>query len=189
MKKYTTRGRGSKIDHLPPEIKTQLAVMLRDKQYSQAQILAEINELIRECGLEESYKLSRTGLNRYASRMEKVAGRIRDAREVAEVWTQKLGEAPKGDIGKMLIEIIKQIAFDKLLDTNNANIEPKHLKDFAMIIQRLEQADSLNAKREQLIKEEALKTASLAVEKAAKAQGLGQDAVLKMVQAVYGIGE
>ena len=38
MTDKTTRGRASKVDLLPPNIKTQLAMMLRDKQFSQAQL-------------------------------------------------------------------------------------------------------------------------------------------------------
>ena len=107
MTDKNTRGRASKVDLLPPNIKTQLAMMLRDKHLSQAQILEEINDLIRDCGLDDSYQLSRTGLNRYASRMEQMASKIRNAREVAEIWTKQFGEAPQSDIGKLLMEIVK----------------------------------------------------------------------------------
>ena len=55
MTDKNTRGRASKVDLLPPNIKTQLAMMLRDKHLSQAQILEEINDLIRDCGLDDSY--------------------------------------------------------------------------------------------------------------------------------------
>ncbi len=72
MSEKNTRGRASKVDLLPPNIKTQLAMMLRDKQYSQSQILEEINDLIRDCGLPDEMLLSKTGLNRYASRMERL---------------------------------------------------------------------------------------------------------------------
>ena len=64
MSEKNTRGRASKVDLLPPNIKTQLAMMLRDKQYSQAEILEEINDLIRDCGLPENMQLSKTGLSR-----------------------------------------------------------------------------------------------------------------------------
>ena len=56
MTDKNTRGRASKVDLLPPNIKTQLAMMLRDKHLSQAQILEEINDLIRDCGLDDSYQ-------------------------------------------------------------------------------------------------------------------------------------
>ena len=38
MAEKNTRGRARKVDLLPPNIKTQLAMMLRDKQLSQAKI-------------------------------------------------------------------------------------------------------------------------------------------------------
>ena len=38
MTDKNTRGRASKVDLLRPDIKTQLASMLRDKQLSQAEI-------------------------------------------------------------------------------------------------------------------------------------------------------
>ncbi|MBS9777619.1 MAG: DUF3486 family protein [Gammaproteobacteria bacterium] len=186
-----TRGRASKIDLLPPEIKSRLTAMLRDKQYSQGEILEEINTLIRECGLESELKISRSGLNRYATKMEKLAGRIRQAREVAEIWTKQLGEAPQGDIGKLLIEVVKQMAFETTmkLGENEDGIPPEVLNQLALIAQRIETAEGLSFKREQAIREETLKEAARAVEQAGKESGSKQEDVLAMVQAVYGISK
>ena len=115
MTDKTTRGRASKVDLLPPDIKTRLAMMLRDKMFSQAEILEEINDLIRDCGLPETALLSKTGLNRYASKMEKMGAKIRESREMAEIWTKQIGEAPQSDVGKLLMEAVKTIAFDKAM--------------------------------------------------------------------------
>ncbi|MGK3350551.1 phage protein Gp27 family protein, partial [Escherichia coli] len=52
------------------------------------------------------------GLNRYASRMEKVGAKIRASREMAEVWAAKLGSAPTSDVGKLLMEFVKTLAFE-----------------------------------------------------------------------------
>ncbi|MGQ0287132.1 DUF3486 family protein [Pasteurellaceae bacterium 22721_9_1] len=189
MTNKTTRGRASKVDLLPPNIKTQLAMMLRDKQFSQAQILEEINDLIRDCGLNESYCLSKTGLNRYANRMEQLGAKIRQAREVAEVWTKQFGEMPQTDIGKALMEMVKQIAFETSLKLGeqDGGIEPKQLALLSSAIQRLEQAESLSFKREQAIRQETIKRAAEAVEEAGKRTGANMDDVAKMVKAVYGI--
>ncbi|WP_336845219.1 phage protein Gp27 family protein, partial [Providencia rettgeri] len=65
-----TRGRPSKIDLLPEAIRDQLHALLRDKRHTQEDIRAAVNELIDEAGLPDELKISRTGLNRYASRME-----------------------------------------------------------------------------------------------------------------------
>ena len=99
MSDKTTRGRASKVDLLPPDIKTRLAMMLRDKMFSQAEILEEINDLIRDCRFAETALLSKTGLNRYASKMEKMGAKIRESREMAELWAKQFGEAPQSDVG------------------------------------------------------------------------------------------
>ena len=72
-----TRGRPSKVDLLPQAIKDELRKLLRDKSMTQQDIRVAINELIDEHGLSDGMKLSRTGLNRYATRMEDVGAKIR----------------------------------------------------------------------------------------------------------------
>lgn len=187
MEKHT-RGRASKVDLLPPNIKTQLAVMLRNKQYSQAEILAEINELIRDCGLPDTALLSKTGLNRYASRMEKFGAKIRQSREIAEIWTKQLGDTPQTDIGKLLMEAVKTMAFELTLNADEMGIkDPKFLNQLALISQRIEQAQSTNYEREQKIRKEVLEQAAKAVEDAGKQTGASMEDVAKMVKAVYGI--
>ncbi|AWX15222.1 hypothetical protein CEP48_03155 [Mergibacter septicus] len=188
MTEKIKRGRASKVDLLPVNIKTQLAMMLRDKQFSQAEILEEINELIRDCGLPESALLSKTGLNRYATRMEKMGAKIRQSREIAEIWTKQFGEAPQSDIGKMLMEIVKNIAFETSLGmSEDGTADPKSIALLSAAVQRLEQAESLSFKREQAIRQETIKRAAEAVEEAAKETGASIEDVTKMVKAVYGI--
>ncbi|MFY1027129.1 DUF3486 family protein [Actinobacillus seminis] len=189
MTEKTTRGRASKVDLLPPNIKTQLAMMLRDKQFSQAEILEEINDLIRDCGLPETALLSKTGLNRYASRMEKMGAKIRQAREVAEVWTKQFGEMPQTDIGKTLMEMVKQIAFETSLKLGEqeGGIEPKQLALLSSAIQRLEQAESLSYKREQAIRKEVAQLAAETAEKVVAQAGLSKDAVDRLKAEILGI--
>ncbi|NBI12147.1 DUF3486 family protein [[Haemophilus] felis] len=189
MSDKVTRGRASKVDLLPPNIKTQLAMMLRDKQFSQAEILAEINDLIRDCGLPDEMQLSKTGLNRYASRMEKMGAKIRQAREVAEVWTRQFGEMPQTDIGKTLIEIVKQIAFDttmKLGEYENG-VDPKALAQLTAAVQRLEQAESLSYKREQAIRKEVALLAAETAEKVVAQAGLAKSTVDQLRAEILGI--
>lgn len=189
MAEQHTRGRASKVDLLPPEIKSQLSLMLRDKRYTQIEIREAINELIKECGLPEEMQLSRTGLNRYAQRMEKIGAKIRQAREVAEVWTRQFGEMPESDIGKTVIELVKHLAFEMSSQyAENGIAEPKELATLATTVQRLEQAASLSYERERKLRREIIEEAAKAVEEAGKAQGLQMADVENMLKAVYGIG-
>ena len=107
-----TRGRPSKIDLLPDAVREQLHQMLRDKRHTQEEIREAINELINEYNLPEDMQISRTGLNRYASRMETMGSKIRASREMAEIWASKLGSAPTSDVGKLLLEFVKTLAFE-----------------------------------------------------------------------------
>lgn len=66
-----------KVDLLPDSIREQLHQMLREKRHTQEVIREAINALIDEHNLPEEMQLSRTGLNRYAIRMEKVGAKIR----------------------------------------------------------------------------------------------------------------
>lgn len=182
-----TRGRASKVDLLPPNIKTQLAMMLRDKQYSQQDILAEINDLIADCGLDESYRLSKSGLNRYASRMEQVGARIRQSREIAEIWTKQLGETPQSDIGKLLMEAVKTMAFELTLNADEAVAnDPKFLNQLALISQRIEQAQSVSYERERKLRTELLEQTEKALQEG-EAQGKTTADVLAQLRGVYGL--
>ena len=66
-----TRGRASKVDLLPENVRKTLHEMLRDKAIPQVRILEEIDALIEDAGLPGEMKLSRSGLNRYATNVER----------------------------------------------------------------------------------------------------------------------
>lgn len=188
MQEKPTRGRASKVDLLPPNIKTTLTAMLRDKQYSQAEILEEINGIISDSGLDDSMQLSKTGLNRFASRMERVGNRIRQAREVAEIWTKQLGEAPQSDIGKLLMEAVKTMAFDLTLSADDATAQdPKFLNQLALIANRIEQAQSISDDRERKVRKEVAQKAAETAEKVVAQAGLSKSTVDQLKAEILGI--
>lgn len=135
---------------MPSHIRQELLLRLRDKSHSQQDILEYINNLIDEAGLSAEMKLSRTGLNRYASRMEEFGAKIRASRQMAEVWTKQLGEMPDSDVGKLLLEFVKTLAFETSMSMSESGkeISPKVLGQLALVAQRIEQAQSVNYKRE-----------------------------------------
>ncbi len=150
-----TRGRLSKVDLLPDSIREQLHQMLREKRHTQEEIREAINALIGEHNLPEEMQLSRTGLNRYASRMEKVGAKIRASREMAEVWAAKLGSAPTSDVGKLLMEFVKTLAFETSMSMaeDDKPVAPKALGQLALVAQRLEAAAMTSHKREKAIRD------------------------------------
>lgn len=189
MSDKQTRGRRSKIDLLPEEIKDQLNTMLRDGRLQQQEILDIVNDQIEQAGLGEDAKLSKSGVNRYATRMEQVGAKIRQAREVAEVWTAKLGDAPTSEVGKLLQEVVRTMAFDTTtaLSESGEPVPPKALSQLALAIQRVEQAAMASHKREKEIRQTFAEEAAEAAETVAKQQGLTREGVKAIKEQILGI--
>lgn len=189
MSEKKTRGRPSKIDLLPEAIRDQLHTLLRDKRHTQEDIRAAVNELIDENGLPDDLKISRTGLNRYASRMETVGAKIREGREIADLWISRLGDAPTSDVGKLLQEFVKSLAFETtmaLSETDKA-VEPKALAQLALVAARIEQAAMMSTKREKEIRAAFAAEAAEQAEKLVKQAGLSDDAVADIKSKILGI--
>ena len=184
-----TRGRPSKIDLLPDSIRDQLHQMLREKRHTQEEIREAINELIDGHDLPEDMQLSRTGLNRYASRMEEVGSKIRASREMAEIWAAKLGSAPTSDVGKLLLEFVKTLAFEtsiSLAETGKT-VEPKALGQLALVAQRLEAAAMTSHKREQEIRKAFAEEAADTAEQITKQAGLSAETAAAIKRQILGI--
>ncbi len=191
-----TRGRASTIQTLPDDIKQTLDYMLADDAITQQDILKEINTMLDEAGVEK--QISKSALNRYATRMETMGSRIRQAREVAEVWASKIGEKPTGEVSKVLIEMLRHMAFEmaldvdgKLDDEGNPVLNVDFIKDLALGVQRLELAADRTQKREQEIRkayeEEKRKQAEKTLDGLEKQGGFDMNTLKRIRQEVYGI--
>lgn len=184
-----TRGRASKVDLLPDNIRDQLHQMLREKRHTQEEIRAAINELIDSHNLPEDMQLSRTGLNRYASRMEAIGSKIRQSREMAEIWAAKLGSAPTSDVGKLLMEFVKTLAFETSMSLSEEDgpVAPKALGQLALVAQRIESAQMVSHKREKEIRQAFAEEAAAAAEKITKQAGLTAETAATIRREILGI--
>lgn len=147
-KNRPTRGRMSRIQQLPKEIKDVLDRLL-ENNVPQAEILRQAEPLLADAGLAP---LSRSGLNRYATKREVVGQRIREAREVADAWTAKFGEAPDGEISQRMIEMLRSLAFDMTMRIKDFSVEDvatnaAAINDLAMTVQRIERTAEMTDKR------------------------------------------
>ena len=184
-----TRGRLSKVDLLPDSIREQLHQMLREKRHTQEEIREAINALIDEHNLPEEMQLSRTGLNRYAIRMEKVGAQIRASREMAEVWVAKLGSAPTSDVGKLLMEFVKTLAFETSMSMaeDDKPVAPKALGQLALVAQRLEAAAMTSHKREKAIRDAFAQEMAEKTEELVRTGGLSGGAADTIKRDILGI--
>lgn len=155
MEKKPTRGRASKVDLLPDNVRKTLHEMLRDKAIPQAQILEEINALIDDAGLPDDMKLSRSGLNRYATSIEQVGANLRQLREMTTALTDQLGDKPMGETTKLILEMARSQLFKAMMqqiENPEAAVDIDMLKNAMLAAQRLESTAMSSHKREKEIR-------------------------------------
>ena len=109
---------------------------------------------------------------------------------MAEVWTAKLGQAPASDLGKMLQEFVRTMAFEtsmKLMDDPDKVVDPKSLGQLALVIQRIEAAAMSSHKVEKEIRAAALAEAAEAAEKITSKAGLSAETAAAIKREILGI--
>ncbi|WP_429885367.1 DUF3486 family protein [Geoalkalibacter halelectricus] len=183
----------STIDLLPDAVRRSLQELLADRRVTQLEAVRRINGVLaalREQGAlpeEAPEKLSKSAVNRYSLDMEEAGRRLRQSREIAQVWIGKLGAAPQGQVGQLVNEILRTLSFDMALllqrgevDAENAPAVVEMLKGLSLTMQRLEQAANLNTKREQEIRKQALEEAANAVDATAKEAGVSAETIARI---------
>ncbi|MGU5699495.1 DUF3486 family protein [Aeromonas allosaccharophila] len=188
----TKKNTKSKIQQLPDDIRSQLAAMLRSGSMSQKSILAEINKLILESGLPPEDQISRTGLNRFYKRTEAAGSRIARAKEMAEVLTSKLGDAPTSQIGNLMAENMKTMAFETSMALMEASedgemIDIKQFNQLALAMQRISQSSILNQKLEKEIRAAFAAEAATAAEKIVTQAGVSAETAADIKNKILGI--
>ena len=180
------RDQQSSIDRLPEDIRTRLNELLRDPRVTQLDATRRINTILAE---NDHPELSKSAVNRYKLRMNKVGEKIRQSREVAKMWIGRLGAEPQGEVGKLLNEMVRNLAFDATvaMADGDAPVEPKMLKDMAIAIERLERAASENVKRDEAIRRQAVEEAAAIAGTSAKKGGLSDEAAEQIKSKILGI--
>ena len=179
----------STIDTLPPDIKATLQQLLQDPRMTQLEVTAQINALLEADGHED--RVTKSSVNRYAVKMSEVGEKLRQSRDVADMFISKVGAAPQGQMGLLINEILRTLAFDLTLKIQDADLsDPETLastidqvKALALATQRLEQSASINVKREREIRKDALTKAATAVEKTLKTIKGATDEQIEQIRA------
>lgn len=188
--------RPSTIDRLPDDVREKLHELLRDPRVTQLEATRQINEILEREGHEE--RLSKSSLNRYAVRMEAVGQKMREAREVADMWIGKLGARPEGEMGNLINQLVRSLTFDVSLKLQEGELTADELpgtidmlKDLALTAARLEKASSENVKREAEIRrqerEKAAEAAARVVEESAGSAGISEDTVQAIRERILGM--
>lgn len=186
--------RKSTIEALPPDILQQLQELLRDPRVTQMEATHRINAILGE--QDADTQISKSAVNRYSQRMEEVGAKLRQSREIANMWIGKLGATPQGKVGNLVNEIIRTLTFDVSLMLQEGELDAKKvpgvvkmLKDLALTMQRLEKAAGDNVKREQEIRRQAAEEAAETADKNLSSQGMSRESVDAIKRDIMGIAD
>jgi hypothetical protein len=94
------------IKALPPALREELDRLFRDDRCTIDQIVAHLRGLGAE--------VSRSAVGRLKQKWDARLARYREAQEVAGVWVKKLEEEPGGDVGRLLQEMLKSLAYQTM---------------------------------------------------------------------------
>ncbi|MBU0665360.1 MAG: DUF3486 family protein [Proteobacteria bacterium] len=187
-------GTASTIAKLPDDIREQLNELLRDPRCSQLEVTARINEMLEEQGVDD--RVSKSAVNRYSLSMAEAGKRLTQSREVANMWIGKLGATPQGQLGHLVNEILRTLAFDISLKLQDMDLTEEtmpevvgQLRHLSLVAMRLEKASSENVKREAEIKKQVLAQAAAMVTTAGKQSGISADTVDLIRKQILGIGQ
>jgi len=184
--------RPSSIDVLPSDVKDKLNALLRDPRVSQLDVTQKINQLLAAQGHDE--RVSKSAVNRYSMKMEKVGEKLRQSREMANMWIAKLGAQPQGQLGHLVNEMLRTMAFDLSLNLQGMEVQEdelpgqvKLLKELSTAVHRLEQAASENTKREKEIRRQMAEEAAEAAAEVATSAGITAEAAQEIKNKILGI--
>jgi len=179
----------STIDRLPKELRLELQQLLRDPKVTQRQATDHINQRLQQQGYKQ--QLSVSSVSRYRRRMRQVAEQLDQSYEIAQLWSDRLGDAPDGQLGALANQILRTLSFDVTLMLRNGGVDAENapavvdmLKNLSLVTQRLESAANLNHSREREIRREALEEAAQQVKGVASSAGVSEEAMRKIHQAL-----
>jgi len=187
-------SRPSTIDLLPTEVRDNLNTWLRDPAITQTEATVRLNELLAELGVGQ--QVSRHAVNRYDLKMREVGERLRQSRQGAEAWVGKLGAAPQGQLGHLINETLRTLAFELTMKLADGELTDEsmpaiidQLKHLSLSVVRLERAASENVKREEEIRKQERTRAAEAVANTAKKAGVSSETIERIRRDVLRMSE
>lgn len=169
-------GARSSINRLPKNLADLCHRLIRE-----GRTIHEITDKLNELDA----VVSKSAVGRYVKSAREQMQRYREAQEVAGQWVAQLGENPKGDVGSLLAEMLKTVAFQSLAEMGDAQGEdvaegvtapkPMDIMLLAKAIKDLESTSKGNIERREKIERAVLQRQTKAAELTAREQGMTDD--------------
>ena len=163
-------GRKSALRRLPPEILGEINRILSEGRLT----LDELLEHLRSLGVEG---ISRSALGRQKQKIDKVAAKLRQSREIVDALVEKTGPSTAvGKEGRLLVQILRKLVYDhlekNLLSEEDDGPDNEGFFFLAKAIKEMSQAARLEQDFETKIRDRVQKETVKAVESSAREAGL-----------------
>lgn len=165
----------SSINTLDPRIKDAVDAAIREGRATIDDILGLILELGGDA--------SRSAVGRYKRNAEGMMLRYREAQEMAKVWVGKLEHSPESDVGRLLSEMLKALAYQQMGEAK----EIGETELLSRALRNITTADKMTADRILVIRREAAKEAASVAVKEAKGAGLSDEAAELIRRKILGV--
>lgn len=147
-------GRKGKVELLHPRLREAVDEAVR-RGVTIAQILTLLNELAPSVDPDADLP-SESAVGRYKQKAEAQMRTYREAQQIAGVWVEKLGQDPGGDVGRLIAQMLRTVAFQALADMGSAEAPaaaPMDIMLLAKAIKDLAGADKISVEREMRVRQ------------------------------------
>jgi len=142
-------GRRSNISRLPPKLQAELKTMVLERGRTAKELLAHIRS-------KGGTRISQDNVKSYLVRLRQKMERYSEAQQIAAVWVDKIGKEPEGNMGRLLIEMLRVVAFRQLAEMGDSGAtepRPAELAVIAKAIREMEAASKSIAERDEALRE------------------------------------
>jgi hypothetical protein len=175
-------SRPSSITQLDPSIKEAVDAAIREGRLTIEQIVKLI--------VDHGGDASRSAVGRYVKNNKERMEEYRQAAQTAAVWVDKIGKEPDGDVGRLVLEMLRMVAFRSIGSIDEA--APEDLMFLAKAMKDIAGADKLVVDREMVVRKLiAAKAEKVAGEVAATARkaGLSDETIDLIKKKILGVAD
>lgn len=165
------RGAPSRIRRLPPEQRAFVERLLREDRHTLDEMLAAIRARFPDAGV------SRSGLHRYKTSVEELAGRMREIDRAAQALVGELGQDIGDRAGALLANAVTTLATNAALRANEADdVDVEDVRKLAVAAKNALDTRRLSLAERRAIAQEAREAALR--EQREKLEALGQSGAI-----------
>lgn len=173
--------RRSTVDELPEELRSAIELAIIQKRATVDELVALVDAHGRT--------VSRSAMGRHRKATAERLAKYRDTQDIAREWMAQFKASPDGDVGQLLAELLKLLAFRTQMEMQEegTTLDPLQLARLSQMIRNLAASDVVKAKlREEADKAARARAADTAATVAREA-GLSAAAVAKIRRDVLGV--